>query len=178
MIFTRTRFADPAAPKDLGPGDLLTIDAGDASWLGVRVVDNDRGWPMAMLLAGPGLHGARPPFLVDLRGIDEGLGRIAVERISIEPWAGEPLAQPGIAQHGSLVIDGRGEAWLVYRQRSRPGNQHLSLRTFQVGTPATPTLAYPTWRIVLREGAAEHELVAFEPGRTFGPEWRGPRDPD
>jgi hypothetical protein len=169
MIFTRTRFASPTAPGDLAPGDLFTIDAGDASWLGVRLADDERGWPMAMLLAGPDLHGERVPFPVDLRGIDQGLGRLPAERLSIEPWAGEPLAEAGIAQHGSLVIDGHGEAWLAFRRRTRPGSQYLSLLTFQDGVPAAPTLAYPTWRIVLREGHDEHELVAFAPGRAFGP---------
>lgn len=170
MIFERTRFATPASPKELSQGDLLIVYSGRAAWFGVRVADSEAGWPMAMLFAGPDLHGAAAPFLVDLRGIDEGLGRIAGERISIEPWAGDSLAQPGIAQHGSLLIDHDGEAWLVYRQRSRPGDQHLSLCTFQVGAPAKPTIAYPTWRIVLRDGPVEHELVSFQPGRIAGPE--------
>lgn len=124
---------------------------------------------MAMLLAGPDLHGERVPFVVDLSGIEEGLGRVAAERIAIEPWAGEPLGQPGIAQHGSLVIDSRGEAWLAYRGRARPSAAHLSLHSFQVGLPAAPILAYPMWRIVINGGGDDHELVAFAPGRTLGP---------
>jgi hypothetical protein len=176
LIFTRTRFADPVAPEDLVPGDLFTVDSDEASWLGVRLPDDDRGWPMAMLLAGPDLHGERVPLPVDLKGIDEGLGRLAVERLSIEPWAGEPLAEAGIEQHGSLVIDGAGEAWLAYRRRSRPGSEYLSLLTFRRGLPAVPTLTYPTWRIVLKEEGREHELVAFAPGGTVASEarWRSP----
>jgi hypothetical protein len=170
MTFDRNRFATPVSPKELSKGDLLIVYSDRASWLGVRVADSEAGWPMAMLFAGPDLHGAPTPFLVDLRGIDEGLGRIAGERMLIEPWAGDSIAQPGVAQHGSLLIDHDGEAWLVYRLRTRPGDQHLSLSTFQVGTPAKPTIAYPTWRIMLKDGPAEHELVSFQPGRIEGPQ--------
>lgn len=125
---------------------------------------------MALLLVGPGLHGDHVPFPVDLRGIQQGLGRLPVERLSIEPLAGESLAEPGVAQHGSLVIDARGEAWVAYRRRSRPVTLHLSLLTFRDGVPAAPTLAYSRWRIVLREGHEAHELVAFSPERAVVPQ--------
>ncbi len=125
---------------------------------------------MAMLLAGPDLRGDRAPLPVDLLGLDEGLGCIATARISIEPWPGATLGLPGVSQNGSLIIDGQGVAWLAYRSRSCLGSRYLSLVTFALGTPARPVLAYPTWRIVLREGPDEHELVAFAPGRTFGPD--------
>lgn len=168
MIFTRSRFASPASPEQLAPGDVFVLDAGVASWLGVRLADDEYGWPMAMLLAGPDFRGERVPFAVDLKGISEGLGRLAVDHLSIEPLAGDPLAEAGIAQHGSLVIDARGEAWLVHRRRSHPRSRYLSLVTFQGGVPAAPTLAYPTWRIVLRDEQGEHELVAFSPEPVVG----------
>ena len=170
MAFTRTRFATPVSPNDVNPGDILTIDAGFAWWLAVGMARDELGRPMAMLLAGPDLRGERAPLPVDLLGLDEGLGRIAAARISIEPWPGESLGLPGVSQNGSLIIDGQGVAWLAYRSRTRLGSRYLSLVTFDMGAPARPVLAYPTWRIVLRDGPNEHELVAFAPGRTFGPD--------
>lgn len=166
MDVTLRRMSVPTHFDKLALGSAFSLHHEDGrTWQAIKIAAAADQRPTALILAGPEVHGATFPAIIDPDAIGGTVAQMENDGFIAAPDDAKTrlqFGQSGGSKHGALLVEEGGELWIVLNNgHGQRGG--ISLKSGVSGKPKAAVLCYPSWRLCIMRGQHMFTLALFNP---------------